>query len=265
MHTAPAAPAIRYSFATLLTRPDQYAAMQASFRAGGFDEDCEWLTVDNSSGNVATAYDGLNTLLCRAVGEYVILCHQDLLLLRDGRPELDRRLAELDALDPAWAVAGNAGAEAPGILAIRITDKAGRDQNPGRLPRRVMSLDENFMIVKRSARIGFSRDLSGFHFYGADLCLVADIMGYSSYVIDFHLEHLGLAPTGKPFADAEAAFRAKWSHALRDRSMQTTCAFVRLSGHGSALGNQVREIATRRLARFARRADKRRAAKEQSD
>ena len=74
----------------------------------------------------------------------------------------------------------------------------------------------------------------------------------------FHLEHLGAAMTGRPFAEAEAAFRAKWSRALRDRTMQTTCALVHLSGRGTAIGNHLREQVARRLARFARASDKRR-------
>lgn len=249
---------LRYSFASLVNDHAQYSKMQRSFREGGFGDDCEWLFIDNSRGNVATAYDGLNQLLDQASGEYVILCHQDLLLIDDDRSTLDRRIAQLEELDPDWAVAGNAGAEFPGVLAIRITDKAGSDQNTGRFPRKVMSLDENFMIVKRKARLGFSRDLSGFHFYGADLCLNADIRGWTCYVIDFHLEHLGSASTGKPFEEAERAFRAKWSRALRDRTMQSTCALVRISGSGNPVTNRLRERVSRRLARWARTVDKRR-------
>jgi hypothetical protein len=105
--------------------------------------------------------------------------------------------------------------------------------------------------VRRDARIGFSRDLDSFHFYGADICLHAAQMGYSAYVIDFHLEHLSPGKKGADFALAEAAFRSKWSRALNARWVQTTCALVHLTGGragrimGHWLENPIAKIARR--------------------
>lgn len=221
----------RYSICTLVTDHAQYDELRASFRAGGFDApSTEYLFIDNSGRQEACAYRGGNELLAAARGGYVVLCHQDVRLMGEGRGALDSCLADLDARDPAWAVAGNAGGIRPGALAIRITDPHGTNQRRGHLPCRVASLDENFLVVRRSARVGFSRDLSGFHFYGADLCLAADVMGYSSYVIDFHLRHLSPGKKTADFYAAEAAFRAKWGRALRARWLQTTCRLVRVSG-----------------------------------
>ena len=236
---------VRYTIATLLTDPAQYAAMRKSFEAGGFTApETEFLIVDNSKGNVSCAYRGLNRLLGEAHGAIVILCHQDVRLIADGRNALDDRLDELDARDPLWAVAGNAGGCAPGRLALRISDPHCANQHIGRLPARVQSLDENFIIVRRSARVGFSNDLSGFHFYGADICLTADLMGYSCFVIDFHLQHLSPGNKDASFAEAERRFIAKWSHALRGRWLQTTCSLVYLSGGGVAgfIANRVRTL-----------------------
>ena len=143
-------------------------------------------------------------MLAAARGRFVILCHQDVRLLGEGRVALDARLADLDARDPTWAVAGNAGGIRPGALALRISDPHGADQRRGLLPCRVASLDENFLIVRREARIGFSRDLSGFHFYGADVCLAADVMGHSCYVVDFHLQHLSPGRKGAEFTQVLA-------------------------------------------------------------
>jgi hypothetical protein len=224
----PAPGPVRYSICTLMTGKAEYAAMLSSFRAHGFSEpSCEFLFIDNSVANAATAYDGLNRMIDTARGRYVILCHQDVRLIADGRADLDRRLAELETRDPDWAVAGNAGGVGPGRLAMRISDPHGDNRKIGDLPERALSLDENFLVLKRAARIGLSHDLKGFHFYGADLCLSADVMGYTSYVIDFHLRHLSDGVISPAFFQARQEFRTKWSRALRSRWMQTTCGFMR--------------------------------------
>ena len=244
---------LAYSIGTLVTDPAQYDAMRRSFMAGGFGEpDCEFLAIDNTGATQTSAYAGLNRVLSAARGRYVVACHQDVRLIDDGRVTLDRLLAALERADPAWAVAGNAGGVMPGQLALRITDPHGTDTRIGRFPVRVVSVDENFFVVKRGAGLGFSRDLDGFHVYGTDICLVADTLGCSSYVIDFHLRHLsaGNSRSGE-FAAALAAFERKWSHALRPRFVQTTCALMPLSG--SAAGRAWRRFAARHVARLGKR------------
>ncbi|MEQ1672560.1 MAG: hypothetical protein ABL893_17030, partial [Hyphomicrobium sp.] len=242
----------RYTFGTLVTDRAQYDCMRASFTAGGFqDHDCEYIFIDNTGPGQTDAYRGLNALLNAARGQTVILCHQDVRLLSDGRDVLDQRLAELSARDAVWALAGNAGGVAAGRLALRITDPHGKNQQVGQLPARVSSLDENFIVVRREARIGFSADLSGFHFYGADICLHAAHMGYSAYVIDFHLEHLSPGKKDKSFAVAEDAFRAKWSRAMTPRWIQTTCSLIHLSGGPVRLA--IDRVLDAQVARLLRR------------
>ena len=258
----PERPQLSYTIGTLVTDTGVYDSMRRSFVAGGFGEtDCEYLAIDNtglhkSGASQTSAYAGLNRVLAAARGRYVILCHQDVELLADGRAALDRRLDELEAHDPAWGVAGNAGGVKPGLLALRITDPHGADTRVGRFPARVRSLDENFLVVKRGAGLGFSRDLDGFHLYGADICLVAATLGASAYVIDFHLRHLsaGNSRTGD-FARALAAFQAKWSRALAPRWVQTTCALLVLSG--SAWGRGWRRAVAAHVAKLNRWRDKR--------
>ncbi len=241
-----------YSIATLVTDASQYEAMLASFRVHGFtDEVCEYLFIDNSGADQTEAYSGLNALLNAARAPIVILCHQDVRLIGDGKSALDARLGELCAADPAWAVVGNAGGIAPGKLALRISDPHGKDQNLGPFPARTLTLDENFIVVRRDARIGFSRDLSGFHFYGADICLNADMAGYTAYVIDFHLEHLSGGRKAKDFHDAERAFTAKWSKALRPRWIQTTCSLVHVTG--DPLRSSLGRVLDKPVARLLRR------------
>lgn len=236
-----------YTIATLVNNEAQYSQFLASFRAGGFIEPTvEFLAVRQA----ASAYAGLNALLRAARGQTIILCHQDVRLIADGRDRLDQRLAELNQRDPNWALAGNAGGAGPGRFALRISDPHGRDCNIGALPAPVMSLDENFIVMRGGTGLSFSRDLDGFHLYGADICLVADVLGYTAWVIDFHLEHLSPGRKDQSFVDAEVRFRAKWGRALRPRWMQTTCTLLRLSG--TAMGRRwgaASEAAARRIVR----------------
>jgi hypothetical protein len=237
-----------FTIATLVNDEIQYAEMQASFRAHGFaGPDVEFLAVRGAR----SAFAALNDMLSAARGAYIVLCHQDVRLIEDGRAALEARLAELEASQPTWALAGNAGAEAPGRLAIRITDPYGTDRHIGTLPARVMSLDENFIVVRGRAGLRFSRDLDGFHLYGADICLVADTLGWSAWVIDFHLRHLSPGRKDHTFREAEARFRAKWSRALRPRWMQTPCTLLHLTGSPlirRVVGNLGEQV-VRRLSR----------------
>lgn len=243
---------VAYTFGTLVNDAEQYADMRASAAAAGFAEpDCEFLIIDNTGAGQVSAYRGLNAVLAAARGRHVVLCHQDVRFIADDRAVLDRRLGELTALDPDWAVAGNAGGVSPGELAMRITDPHGRDRRIGTLPARVSALDENFLIVRRAARVGFSADLEGFHFYGADICLAADMMGRSSYVVDFHLEHLSAGRKNATFSTSQADFRAKWCRVLSPRWLQTTCALLHLSG--DPLGSLAGRIAEGPMAKLSRR------------
>ena len=61
----------------------------------------------------------------------------------------------------------------------------------GELPAKVHTLDENFIVVRRAANLSLSHDLDGFHLYGTDLCLIADVLGGNRYVIDFHFAASG--------------------------------------------------------------------------
>jgi hypothetical protein len=259
---APLSAEPRYTIATLVTNREQYAAMLASFRAGGFsDTMCEYMFVDNTGPLQTDAFTGLNALLNAAHAPVVILCHQDVRLLSDNRAALDMRLAELFKRDSTWALAGNAGGVSAGRLALCISDPHGKDQRLGQFPERVVSLDENFIVVRRDSRIGFSNDLTGFHFYGADICLHASQMGYSAYVIDFHLEHLSPGKKDKSFAAAEDAFRNKWARALTPRWIQTTCSLVHLSG--DPVRNSIGRVVDGPLARLARRLPSARGWKQQ--
>jgi hypothetical protein len=230
-----ATPQPRFSICTLVTRPAEYTQMAESFLAKGFGPaDCEYLCLDNSRSNRFDAFYGYNLFLSEARGDYVILCHQDILLDRDGRVELEARLTELSSLDPHWAICGNAGGVALGRRAVRISDPHGQDQRRGPFPIRATALDENFLLVRREANLALSRDLKGFHFYGADLCIIADVLGWTTWVIDFHLSHKSEGPVNADFYRMRKAVARKYRRAMRPRWIVTTVTDFFVSGSRTA-------------------------------
>jgi hypothetical protein len=218
-----------YSVCTLVTKYDEYQHMLDSFREKGFNKsNTEFLYIDNTNGNYFDAYSGLNHLLNISTGRYIILCHQDIIIKYDNESTLSKRLLQLDNKDKNWALAGNAGGIDLRHTAIRITDLHGTF-NKGDFPQRVNSLDENFIIANSYNRIALSNDLDGFHLYGTDICLIADILGYSSYVIDFHVVHTGKGIVDQNFFNCKDKLIKKYNKALKSRYIKTTCTKVFLS------------------------------------
>jgi hypothetical protein len=224
---------IRFSICTLVTDHGEYADMVASFRAGGFGgPDCEYLYLDNSQANAFDAFQGGNIFLREAAGDFIILCHQDIVLLTDDRQTLEARLQELDALDPNWALCGNGGGTSTGELIIRVSDPHGTNLAWGTFPTQVTALDENFIVVRADANLVLSHDLRGFHLSGADLCILADVLGCSAWVIDFHLLHKSPGRMDASFVAAKQAMKDKYQRAFRSRLITTTCTNLKLVGKG---------------------------------
>jgi hypothetical protein len=241
----------RFSICTMVTRWDEYRGCVQSFRNRGFDDACcEFLVIDNSTSNRADAYVATNEFLQSARGDYVVLCHQDVVLLQDGRDALDQSIAALDVLDPQWGLCGNAGHTDDGWPAICISHPHGEGEQEiagGPFPTRVVSLDENFIVVRRLANLAVSRDLAGFHHYGPDLCIVADVLGWNAYVIGFFLRHNSGGTLDEGYHASRRAITAKYVRAFRPRWMHLITRHpFHISGHAH------RNVAARALRRLQR-------------
>lgn len=209
----------RFSICVMLTNWTEYREAMASFCEHGFDESCcEYLVVDNSGGNAADGYVALNEFLQAASARHIIICHQDVVLVHHGRSELEGELARLEEVDPFWGVCGNAGYTAEGWPAVCISHPhKAHDVQGAPFPAKVVSLDENFLVVRREANLALSRDLQGFHHYGADLCTMADVLGWTSYVIGFFLRHKSGGTLDDSYDRSRMAITAKYARALRPR------------------------------------------------
>lgn len=228
----------KYSIFTLVTNHSQYNRMVDSFLNNGFSRDiAEYIYFDNTKINTFNAYHAINCALKNANGQYVIFCHQDIVLLSDNENCLSDKIEEIDKIDSSWALLGNAGGVHLGKLALRITDPHGFDQSTATFPAKVHSLDENFIIIKSSARLSVSENSIGYHCYGLEICLVASLFGYNSYVIDFHLEHLSPGNVKDVNSKSLLSFYGtrdilihRYSVFFSGRYIQTTCTSFYLGG-----------------------------------
>jgi hypothetical protein len=230
-----------FSVCTLVTNRAEYDEMRQSFLNAGFTEDvCEYLYIDNSNQNTFEAYAGLNRFLREAKGKYIILCHQDILAHQHRLQDLRDRINEMDRIDPKWAILANAGSINIKYRALHLLQGGiDKDITEKYLPVRMQAVDENFIVVKNEANLALSTDMEGFHFYGADICLVADILGYTAYVIDFKILHKSEGNDDERFYQLKKQFIKKYRRALRSRFMGTTITRFYISGNRfwSAIGN----------------------------
>ena len=221
--------AVMYSVCTLVSDTTEYTVMVNSYVQAGFTADiCEFLYVDNSQGNKYDAFAGLNKLIDRASGEYLILSHQDVELVYDKEPELQQRIQGMNALDANWAVLANAGGADVKRIYRRISHPHD-NLNQGPFPQKVISVDENFILLKKKAGLRFSTDLEGFHLYGTDICLVAEQKGYTCYVIDFHLLHKSTGNINESFFRVRKLMMQKYAPILTPRYIRTTCTHMFIS------------------------------------
>jgi hypothetical protein len=227
-----------FSVCSLVQDAGRYQGLLDSFARLGFTaENSEFLAADNRDQNRFDGYSWLKRLLAEARGRFVVFTHDDIELVDEGFDQLLGWTRWLDETDPAWLVAGVAGgvwrkpSRPRPALALRISDKFGANRRRGTLPARVESLDECFILMRRTRPVISSYDLKGFHHYGPDLCLQAELLGGSAYAIDFHIRHNGQAQTGKPFRASRREFVRKYGRYFPARALNTVNGVVDLGPH----------------------------------
>ncbi|MBL4608194.1 MAG: acyl esterase [Pseudomonadales bacterium] len=224
---------IRFSICTLVTDSNEYQGMIDSAKLAGFvGDDVEYLYSDNSKGNTFDGFSGFNQFHLEAKGQYLIYCHQDILFEFDDRSILESRIAALDVLDSNWAIAGNAGKKHSGEKSVRISDPLTVNLSHGVFPSLVQTMDENFMVFDRQKPLSCTRTLSGFHLYGTDLCLNAEYLGYSCYVIDFHLRHKSKGNPDEGYFSIQSEFMALLKSRKKSLVIHAMCSRFYVSSSG---------------------------------
>jgi len=177
----------------------------------------EWLVLTNDNGT------GLSQLYAQAQGKalhpLLVFVHPDVMLPDDWYTNFMLKLAQLEAVDPKWAVLGTAGVPLDWTLgsddalkiASSITDgmssptrtdstaepttftyKTGIDNLP------VQSLDEHLLVL-RAESPKFDPNLPGFDLYGTDIVMSAREAGLKSYLLNINVKHKTVDAEGKPF------------------------------------------------------------------
>ncbi len=216
----------KFSICTIVNEIGEYEIMKSLFEEKGFIDDCEYIIADNSMQNEFDAYQAISRFLKMANGEYIVIVHQDVRLI-DDRLQLEKCLNELEINDNNWGICGNAGFYGYEQASFHISH-INLVQYGINLPQKVRSLDENFLIVNANTNITISPNLKGYHLYGADLCIIANFLGYNCYVIEFMLLHLsgGNIAALKKY---EPEFIKDYGKKMKIGFIQTTCTQLYLS------------------------------------
>jgi hypothetical protein len=217
--------------ATISNDLSAYARLRESMAVAGFtEESCRFELFDNSTDNRFDPFDVLRELPTRVSEPYLILCHQDLIFTPETTfDSLLQRTSELEQKYTDWAVAGCAGRGRRGEYLFNVNDPNGRHRVQG-LPSEAISLDEMFLLLKRSKFPTPTPGLRGFHFYGTDVAINAKLDGHRALVIDFPLTHLSAGNTGtSAFMEAKLSFEEALRGKLLIGVISTTCTHMVVS------------------------------------
>lgn len=222
-----------FSVCTLVTSQKMYESMKLSFKDAGFaDSDCEFLNIDNTSGNQHDAYYGLNKLIVKASAEYIIFCHQDIELIRGSKPILLKKISDMNNYYSDWGVLANCGGQRLLKYALCVMEGDGKARNTNNFPMEVYSVDEHFFIIKNNNSLRFSdENLSGFHLYGTDICLQAILKGFKCYAIEFKLKHFGSGDLNLEFYVTKRRLIQSYQRDLNIGWIQTTCTRLFISSN----------------------------------
>lgn len=165
-----------------------------------------------------SAASALNAALDSSPGRVVVLPHQDVYLPAGFVDNLVNRLAELERLDPKWAVVGCIGLDASGTVRGE-TWSSGMGRRVGApldAPAEVVTLDELILVVRADSGVRFDPGLPGFHLYATDLVVAAADRGLRSYAVPMAVVHHSrpLVKLGRDYWRAYLRLRRRWSDRL---------------------------------------------------
>lgn len=172
--------------------------------------------------NVCKAY---NDVKVKGIRVYL---HHDVFLPDDFEANLLKAIKEIESIDHNWGVLGVAGA-VPTLDGKKtygnLLDRGNQWGDPKELPHEVQTLDELILIIK-DPDLKFDENIPSNHFYGADICIQANLKGKKNYAINAYLHH----NSGLQVGERPAEFYQARDYMITKYKMQfpiaTTCTKI---------------------------------------
>lgn len=234
------------AWSLIVASNDEQVLGQTLLASPAIDERCQVIAMRGYR-SAGAAY---NAGIDKAQNDIMVFAHQDVYLPRDWTTSVERALRFLATDDPKWAVLGVFGAMRNGPHELRgHCYSTGLQSMLGiafENPLEATSLDELLLVVRRSTGLRFDEELPGFHLYGTDICLQAQVRGLKAYVISAFCIHnsTGLKYFPLAFWRSYLYMRSKWW----DRLPVATCCTTLEKTCGRMLAQIARDLKARLLS-----------------
>jgi glycosyltransferase involved in cell wall biosynthesis len=186
------------------------------------------VVVERGAVSAAQAY---NRGMEKTRADVLVFVHQDVFLPPGWLAHFQAALLALEATDPGWGVLGLVGVVVDGARRgwLYSTGLGRILGGPFALPQPVRTLDEVLLVLRRTSGLRFDEALPGFHLYGTDICLEAEKLGRSNYVLSCFALHNsnGIKYLPRSFWDAYRFLRRKW---WKELPVESPCAVISRSG-----------------------------------
>lgn len=184
---------------------------------------------------------GYNRLLERHPTDICILVHHDVYLPDGWDRLLMRRIAEVEAHDPDWAVIAASGIGPDGRHWGPVWSSAFSRVLGGVTvaPQPIQAADELLIVFRADTGLRFDEELPHFHFHGLDIVQTVLAAGKGAYNVPLPLIHNDrfAKMLGDDYRDGYRHMQRKWRDVLP--LMSTT---VKISWHGLHLRRALRRM-----------------------
>lgn len=162
----------------------------------------------------ASASEAYNKGLDDTSAQIVVFAHQDVFLPDGWDDQLARAIAQIETIDPNWAIIGAFGVDLAGRPVGHAWSTGLARKLGGRFaaPIEATCIDEFVIVLNRDSMLRFDPLLPGFHLYGTDIVLCARAAGLKCYVADIPAIHNSKPVQGYSggYSDAWRYMQRKW-------------------------------------------------------